>query len=88
MLEAMARGVPIISTLTKGPSEVLDKTTANLVEIGSVEALAEAMKDCLQNPGPASERAKKALECYRLNYHKDAVLPKIVSVYQQVISNP
>jgi glycosyltransferase involved in cell wall biosynthesis len=84
MLEAMARGVPIISTRTKGPSEVLSEATASLVEIGSAEALANAMKDCAQNPDQALERADKALKCYRQNYYQDAVLPKIESVYKRV----
>ena len=84
MLEAMARGVPIISTRTKGPCEVLSEETASLVEIGSAEALAKAMKDCAQHPGQALKRAAKALECYRQNYYQDAVLPKIESVYQRV----
>ena len=84
MLEAMARGVPIISTLTQGSSEVLDETTANLVEIGSTEALAEAMKNCIQHPDQAFKRASKALECYRRDYYSDAVLPKIESVYHRL----
>jgi len=87
MLEAMARGVPIISTFTKGPGEVLDETTARLVEVGSVEALTEAMKDCLQSPDQALERSKKALELYRSNYYQDAVLPRIESLYQKVVGN-
>jgi glycosyltransferase involved in cell wall biosynthesis len=86
MLEAMARGVPIISTLTKGPSEVLDEETASLVEIGSVEALAEAMIGCTQHPDQAFERAAKALELYRKSYYQDAILPKIESLYQRIIS--
>lgn len=87
ILEAMARGVPIISTQTKGPSEVLDDTTARLVEIGSVEALAEAMKNCVQYPDQALERAAKALERYRRNYYQDVVLPKIEITYQRIMGN-
>ncbi len=87
MLEAMARGVPIISTRTKGPSEVLTEETAKLVEIGSAEALAEAMIDCAQNPNQALKRATGALECYRKDYYQDAVLPKIESVYTHVATH-
>ena len=87
ILEAMARGVPIISTHTKGPSEVLSEETARLVEIGSIEALAEAMIDCVQHPDQTLERATRALECYRRNYYQDAVLPKIERVYKLITSN-
>lgn len=85
MLEAMARGVPIISTRTKGPSEVLSEETARLVEIGSVEALAEAMINSVRNPDQALESANKALECYRQNYYESIVLPKIESQYRRII---
>ena len=85
MLAAMARGIPIISTRTRGPSEVLSEDTAHLVKIGSSDALAKAMVDCIQHSGQASERAKRALECYRQNYYQDAVLPKIESVYERVV---
>ena len=84
MLEAMARGVPIISTRTKGPSEVLNETTASLVEISSIEALAKAMIDFAQQPNQALERATRALDSYRQKYCQDAVLPKIESVYKHV----
>ncbi len=85
MLEAMARGVPIISTRTKGPEEVLDKNTASLVKIGSVKALFCEMQKYVDGPEQAFEKAHKALECYKSNYHQSAVLPKIESRYQQVI---
>lgn len=84
MLEAMARGVPIISTRTKGPSEVLDETTASLVETGSAKALADAMINCIRDQARASERAVKALERYQKKYYQDAVLPKLESVYQRI----
>lgn len=84
MLEAMARGVPIISTRTKGPSEVLDETTASLVEIGSVEELSEAMGNCARHLNQAFERADKALKLYQQNYSQDAVLPKLESAYRRL----
>ena len=87
MLEAMARGVPIISTRTKGPSEVLDESAARLVEIDSVQELSSAMENCVRDPDQAFERAQRALELYRKKYYQDAVLPKLESAYQDVISD-
>lgn len=86
MLEAMARGVPIISTSTKGPVEVLSETTASLIEVGSVQALYEAMQNYVKKPAQAFERAKNALECYRKHYFEDAVLPEIELVYERLIN--
>jgi glycosyltransferase involved in cell wall biosynthesis len=87
MLEAMARGVPIISSRTRGPVEVLNKDTACLVEIGSIKALVKAMQDCIKDSNQTFDRAALALEHYRLNYYQDAVLPKIESLYQRILSN-
>ena len=56
-------------------------------EIGSVGALAKAMKDYAQNPDLALKRSVKALECYRTGYYQDAVVPKIESLYQSIISD-
>lgn len=86
ILEAMARGVPIISTRTKGPVEILSETTANLIEIGSVDALFAAMEVCIRNSDQTFDRAEKALERYRKRYFEAAVLPKIEQVYERLIS--
>lgn len=84
ILEAMARGVPIISTRTKGPIEILSETTASLIEIGSVDALFAAMEVCIQDPDQTFDRAEKALERYRTHYFEAAVLPRIENVYARL----
>lgn len=87
MLEAMARGVPIVSTKTKGPVEVLSSDTACLVDIGSVEELAHGILACAREPEQAIARADKALNCYRGQYFEDSVIPRIEAIYQRVISD-
>ena len=86
MLEAMARGVPIISSLTKGPSEVLDDATAYLVEIGSVDALYDAMQLAASNRADSLKRAACALVRFQESYCADAVIPRIGAVYRELVS--
>jgi len=86
MLEAMARGVPIVSTLTQGPSEVLDDSTAHLVEIGSVDSLYRAMKSATVESGDSSQRARHALERYKTGYSADAVVPMVEGVYRDLLA--
>lgn len=87
MLEAMARGVPIVSTKTKGPLEVLSSETAQLVEIDSVDGLADAMLQCAQSPVEAFTRAERALACYREHYFENSVIPRIEALYRRVMSD-
>lgn len=84
MLEAMARGVPIVATKTKGPEDVLSKGSAYFVEIESVSALAAGLKEVVENPQSAGQKAAAALEIYRATYSADAVLPRLEALYMSV----
>lgn len=85
MLEAMARAVPIVTTKTKGPSEVLSTDTAALVDIGSAEQIADAIQAIYEDFSEASVRAEKALDLYASSYSADAVLPQIETAYADAI---
>lgn len=82
MLEAMARGVPIVTTRTQGPSQVLTDQTAYFVQIDSVEALFLALQSAINHPEDTQARAGGALELYRTTYYVDAVLPKLEALYR------
>jgi glycosyltransferase involved in cell wall biosynthesis len=85
MLEAIARGVPIISTKTKGPAEVLSDQSAILVDVGSVDALHEGMRRTCENSKLAFERATNGLELYRSKYSADVVVAEVERLYAEVI---
>ncbi len=84
VLEAMARAVPIVSTLSEGPREILGDDTAYLAPVGEVAALAEAMATAGRDPAGRVARAAQALHLYREHYHRDAVVPRIVALYERV----
>ena len=84
LLEAMASGTPIVATRNDGALELLDNSTATLCDIGSSASLASAMMEAIRNPRQASERAAQALEVFRQNYTADAIMPRLMSVLEQL----
>jgi glycosyltransferase involved in cell wall biosynthesis len=86
MLEAMARGVPIVTTRTQGPAQVLTDDSTWFAEIGSVDSLLAGIRAVAVDPHAAQAKAAAALELYRSTYHEDAVLPRLESLYHHVIA--
>jgi len=82
VLEAMAKGKPLISTRTQGPSEILDEETSYLVETASVEALAKALSIAISDKDGRLKKAEKALCAFNKAYSENVVVPKIVQVYE------
>ncbi len=82
MLEAMAKGKPLISTRTQGPSEILDEETSYLVETGSVDALAKALIIAISDKDGRLKKAEKALCVFNKAYSENVVVPNIVQVYE------
>lgn len=85
ILEAMACGVPIVSTLTHGPSEILDESTAYLCAVDDDEDLFRAMRAVIENPAKARIKASAALELYRGCYHEDVVMPELMRLYKDAL---
>ena len=85
VLEAMAMGTPIIATRSEGPLEVLDENSAILVDKGDKSALFHGLRQAIQDPERCRVRAQNALTVYTSCYAADAVVPKILALYQDVI---
>ena len=75
LIEALAVGTPVVSTdCPSGPSEILQEGRYGpLVAVGDVEAMAEAMRQVLQNPLPA-EQLRQAARPYTVSAATDAYL--------------
>jgi len=82
VLEAMALGKPIISSLAQGPAEVLDEQSAYLVAIDDAQALAAAMLVLGQDVQGAMLKAATALNYYKQHYTAAAVVPRYIEHYQ------
>ena len=82
LLEAMACGIPIVSTNVGGiPYLVQDRTTALLVPPGKPEALALAMGEVLDNPALAARLVENGLQVAR-SCSWEAVFPLWMREYR------
>lgn len=86
VLEAMSRGVPIVTTRTEGPTEVLDADTAYFAEIADPASLADAMHAAAVEPEQRTAKARAALHRYRANYHDSVVVPRIIEAYRSAVT--
>ena len=86
LLEAMASGVPIVATKTNGPLEILDDSTAILVDAQSGAALSEGIKIAVNDTQLTFERACNALDLFRDCYTADVLVPKYINVFQNLIN--
>lgn len=84
VLEAMARGVPIVATRVSGPLEVLDDESAVLVEPDDPDALAAAVRSALDDPQAAQARARQALATFLARYTDDIVVGRYLSAYRRL----
>lgn len=84
VIEAMARGKPIVSTRTQGPREVLNDDIAYLAEVGDAESLAVAMQRAAEDERDRLEKAKAALSRFKTEYAKEVVIPKQIQIYESL----
>jgi glycosyltransferase involved in cell wall biosynthesis len=85
LLEAMASGVPIVSTSAGGiPHLVKDGVTARLVAPRDVDALASAALWVLRNPNQAQSMAAAGLEYVR-EFTWERVRPRLFAVYADAV---
>ena len=85
VLEAMAMGTPIIATRCEGPLEILTRNSAILVDKSQKSALVHGLRQAIQDPEGCWIRAQNALNVYKSCYTADAVVPKILALYHDVI---
>ena len=87
VLEAMAMGTPIIATCCEEGHQLdaLDDHSAILVDKGDKSALFHGLRKALQDPEGCRIRAQNALTVYTSCYAADAVVPKILTLYDDVI---
>lgn len=86
VLEAMASGVPIVTTPTVGPLEILDRHSACFAARDDASALATAIEYTLADYGAACRRADAALLLFRQRYSADVVVARYLALYADLIA--
>ena len=83
-LEALASGVPVVATAVGGVAEVVTPEVGRLVELGDLEALAEAALDLLESPR-LPEIRRRAREWALLRFHPERITRAYLEVYAQAL---
>ncbi len=78
LIEAMAHGVPVVSTATEGPREIIhDGTDGVLVPKNDPVAIAGAIESLLKNPARAAQLAQKGATLAARDYSLDAMAARL-----------
>jgi glycosyltransferase involved in cell wall biosynthesis len=84
VIEAMAHGIPIITTKVGGLPDLLTPDTGILVPPGDSSALAEAMQRLASDSELRARMGRAARERYLKLFAPDAVLPVLVDTYARL----
>jgi len=85
ILEAMAVGLPVLSTPIGGiPEEVTDGVEGFLVEPGDIDALTARLFQLLDDPGLARRMGEAARQKVERLFSSDAVLPDLERIYAEL----
>jgi glycosyltransferase involved in cell wall biosynthesis len=87
VLEAMARGKPIVSTTTSGPVEILDDSTAYFARPGDSQDLYEAMRTAADDDTARTLKAQHAIDLFTSKYTLEKILPVFIDYYLSIASD-
>lgn len=87
IMEAMFLGLPVLAAdCSSGPRELLgDQQFGTLVPVRNPKALANAMLDRIDNPGPWLEKAKRAADIARERHQLSTWLASIEQLFEEVV---
>jgi len=89
VLEAMSAGLPVICVDTAGPAYAVDSKSGIKVALGNKETmiaeLVQAIEFMVEHPRERQEMGRNARQRVRDHFTWDAVVEKMLSVYEEVI---
>jgi glycosyltransferase involved in cell wall biosynthesis len=84
-LEAMALGVPVVSSNAGGLAEVVDPSTAVIVKAGSAESLASGLVEALTHPDESRARAERAKVKATTQFTWRAIADETAGLYRRLL---
>lgn len=83
LVEAMAKGIPVIASRIVGPDEVLQKGKyGQLFDVGDREGLADKIDYTIQNYEKYKSLAVKSVDYIKDNYSIESMCGKLESIYK------
>ncbi|MEZ5659774.1 MAG: glycosyltransferase family 4 protein [Burkholderiaceae bacterium] len=88
IMEAMAAGRPVLSTYVGGIAELVESGREGwLFAAGSIEAMAQAMRECLTMPADAlNEMGQRARAKVWANHSVDTEAARLASLFREAVS--
>jgi glycosyltransferase involved in cell wall biosynthesis len=87
IIEAMAHGIPVISTQVGGIPDIVDADSGILIPPGNSGALADAMLSLARDPARRMAMGVAAKQRYEQLFSPAAVLPLMLHTYQRLTRN-
>jgi colanic acid/amylovoran biosynthesis glycosyltransferase len=85
-VEALARGLPVVSTLHSGiPEAVLNGESGFLVHERDVDALAEKLDYLIEHPQLRPEMGRKGRKYVEEHYDLDKLNDRLVEIYRRLL---
>ena len=84
ILEAMRAGLPVIASATQGPLEMLADQPAQIVPIGDVAALGNAMAAALERIRGVPRNLRQPIPYEVSAYDRNAAVERVVAFYREV----
>jgi len=86
LIQAMAAGVPVVAFAAGGPAEIIvHGETGFLIPPGDVAALADRVRELLEDPALRARLAQAAREAVRRRFDREQILRRIESVYEAAL---
>lgn len=83
-IEALASGMPIVSTKCLGPEEYIDEKNGKLINVGDIEALANAIIEVYKN---LDQYDISYLRATAERYSPKNITNKALKIYKEIIKN-
>ena len=84
LIEAMACGIPVISTKCGGPQEIVTPSTGMLIQKENIEELKSAIISMWENAGSYN---KEAIRNYvKINFGQEVFVKRISDLYQSILT--